>query len=60
MTLEYNDILHLVQQLYKSVRARHYNNVILPTIFLNVALARLNCKLPDDGRRPNQVGAILI
>ena len=25
---------------------------------INTALARLNCKLPDDGRRPKHVGAI--
>jgi hypothetical protein len=25
-----------------------------------VTLARLNCKLPDDGRRPKHVGAILV
>jgi len=24
----------------------------------NITLARLNCKLPDDGRRPKHVGAI--
>jgi len=27
---------------------------------LNVTLARLICKLPDDGRTPKHVGAILI
>jgi hypothetical protein len=27
---------------------------------ISVTLARLNCKLPDDGRRPKHVGAILI
>ena len=25
---------------------------------ININLARLNCKLPDDGRRPKHVGAI--
>ena len=25
---------------------------------INIALARLSCKLPDDGRRPKQAGAI--
>jgi len=25
---------------------------------IDVTLARLNCKLPDDGRRPKYVGAI--
>jgi len=25
---------------------------------INVTLARLNCKLPDDRRRPKHVGAI--
>ena len=25
---------------------------------INITLARLNCKLPDDGRRPKYVGAI--
>ena len=25
---------------------------------INITLARLNCKLPDDGRRPKRVGAI--
>ena len=24
----------------------------------NVLIARLNCKLPDDGRRPKHVGAV--
>ena len=27
--------------------------------YTNITLARLNCKLPDDGRRPKHVGAIL-
>jgi hypothetical protein len=26
--------------------------------YINITLARLNCKLPDDGRRPKHVGAI--
>ena len=34
--------------------------VLLPTIFINVTLAMLKCKLPDDGRRPRNVGAVLI
>ena len=25
---------------------------------ININLARLNCKLPDDGRKPKHVGAI--
>jgi hypothetical protein len=25
---------------------------------INITLTRLNCKLPDDGRRPKHVGAI--
>ena len=25
---------------------------------INIILARLNCKLPDDGRRPKHVGTI--
>ena len=25
---------------------------------INITLARLNCKLPDDGRRPKHAGAI--
>ena len=25
---------------------------------INITLVRLNCKLPDDGRRPKHVGAI--
>jgi hypothetical protein len=37
-----------------------HNDVILPTIFINVTLARLKCKLPDDGRRPKHVEAVLI
>jgi hypothetical protein len=36
-----------------------HNDVLLQTL-INVTLARLNCKLPDDGRRPKHVGAILI
>ena len=35
-------------------------DVFLPTIFINVTLASLKCKLPDDGRRLKRVGAILI
>ena len=27
-------------------------------LYINITLARLNCKLPDDGRRPKHVGAI--
>ena len=37
-----------------------HKDVLLPTIFINVTLASLKCKLPDDGRRPKQEGAILI
>jgi len=33
--------------------------MLLPTIFINVTLARLKCKLPDDGRRPKHVEAVL-
>ena len=36
------------------------NGVLLPAIFINVTLARLKSKLPDDGRRPKHVGEILI
>ena len=32
----------------------------LTDYFINVTFARLKCKLPDDGRRPKHVGAILI
>jgi len=35
-------------------------DVFLLTIFINVALASLKYKLPDDGRRPKHVGAISI
>ena len=28
--------------------------------FINVTLARLKCKLPDDDRRPKHVGAVLV
>jgi len=37
-----------------------HNDVLLPNIFINVTLTRLKCKLPDDGRRPKHVVAILI
>ena len=37
-----------------------HNDVLLPTTFTNVTLARLKCKLPDNGRRPKHVGEILI
>ena len=37
-----------------------HNDVLLPTIFINVTLTRLKCKLPDDGRRPKHVVAILM
>jgi len=33
--------------------------LFIPTTFTNVTLARLKCKLPDDGRRPKHVGAVL-
>jgi hypothetical protein len=29
-------------------------------VLCRVTLVRLKCKLPDDGRRPKHVGAILI
>jgi len=35
-------------------------DVISPTTFINVTLARHKCKLPDYGRRPKHVGAVLI
>jgi len=34
--------------------------MFLPIIFINVTLARLKCKLPDDGRTPKHVRAVLI
>jgi len=37
-----------------------HNDVLLPINFINVTLARLKCKLPDDGRRDKHVGEILI
>jgi hypothetical protein len=41
---------------------QHVNdsNIITDYFNISVTLARLNCKLPDDGRRPKHVGAILI
>ena len=54
---------------FKSVKVRRYglcgcvaacyNIICLPHNHI-VTLARLICKLPDDGRRPKHVGAILI
>jgi hypothetical protein len=41
-------------------RVKLHNDVLLPIILINVALSRLICRLPDDGRRPKHVGAILI
>ena len=37
-----------------------HNDVLLPIILINVALVRLICKLPDDGRKPKHVAAILM
>jgi len=37
-----------------------HNDVPLPNTFINMTLARLKCKLPDDGRRAKHVGAVLI
>jgi len=34
------------------------NNNFTECLDINISLARLNCKLPDDGRRPKHVGAI--
>ena len=34
------------------------NNNLTECFNINITLARLNCKLPDDGRRPKHVGAI--
>ena len=36
-----------------------HNDMLLPTIFINLILAELKRKLPDDGRRSKHVGAIL-
>jgi hypothetical protein len=33
---------------------------ITTIILINMTLARLKCKLPDDGRGPKNVGAVLI
>jgi hypothetical protein len=34
------------------------NNIFTECFNINITLARLNCKLHDDGRRPKHVGAI--
>ena len=34
------------------------NNNLTECFNINITLARLNCKLPDNGRRPKPVGAI--
>ena len=34
------------------------NNNLTECLNINITSARLNCKLPDDGRRQKQVGAI--
>ena len=37
----------------------HTHNIHLTECFnINITLARLNCKVPDDDRRPKHVGAI--
>ena len=44
-------------------KVRHHglcSGVLYRLFFVNVNLARLKCKLPDDGHRPKHVGAILI
>jgi hypothetical protein len=44
----------------KSVKVRRYGLCGFTfTDLINLTLARLICKLPDDGRRPKHVGAIL-
>ena len=37
-----------------------HNDVLLPATFINLTLATLKCELPDNGRRPKHVGAILM
>ena len=37
-----------------------HNDVFLPIILINVTLAVLKGKLPDDGRGPKHVTAILV
>jgi len=34
------------------------NDNLTECLNITINLARLNCKLPDDGRRPKHVGAI--
>ena len=34
------------------------NNNLTECLNINITLARLNCKLPGDGRRPKHVAAI--
>ena len=34
------------------------NNNLTECLTINITLTRLNCKLPEDGRRPKHVGAI--
>jgi hypothetical protein len=33
---------------------------VCAVILINVTLARIKCKLPDDGRRPKHAAAVLI
>ena len=33
---------------------------VCAVIIINMTLARIKCKLPDDGRRPKHVGAVSI
>jgi hypothetical protein len=44
----------------ESRSAQHTRRNFTDCFNISVTLARLKCKLPDDGRRPKHVGAILI
>jgi len=54
--------LHTVHTPYWDILPHHritkFRSNFTECFNINIILARLNCKLPDDGRRPKHVGAI--
>ena len=49
----------LITVVWQHAATPPHNDLYLPNFNLNITLARLMCKLPDDGRIPKHVGAVL-
>jgi len=57
ITEPYRALLYCMFMLNHSVKLRRY---FTECCYINITLSQVQYKVPDDGRRPKQVGAIFV